>query len=188
MHFESKRVAHSTSWGLGRDTAYKRNLPPTASRHSSSCPNHQLCLLLLVIFSFFFFLDFILLQSATLNLTMDNYHACSSVISEFEARKAGAFTSLPIRVNRYSEVATKAAQDFVCKWNCHFDVGSNYPGSTSATRFGPRDSPLVMIIPEAQPDRLATAACLTEMARLLDGKPLQFLFPSCECVCVRRRC
>ncbi|RAK79575.1 uncharacterized protein BO72DRAFT_525766 [Aspergillus fijiensis CBS 313.89] len=99
---------------------------------------------------------------------MDNYHACSSVISEFEARKAGAFTSLPIRVNRYSEVATKAAQDFVCKWNCHFDVGSNYPGSTSATRFGPRDSPLVMIIPEAQPDRLATAACLAEMARLLD--------------------
>ncbi|RAL14877.1 uncharacterized protein BO97DRAFT_464221 [Aspergillus homomorphus CBS 101889] len=96
---------------------------------------------------------------------MDNYHACSPMINEFEARRAGAFTSLPIRMNRYSEIATKAAQDFVCKWNCHFDVRSDYPGSS---RFSQKENPLVMIIPEALPERLAPAACLAEMARLLD--------------------
>lgn len=94
----------------------------------------------------------------------------SSTVDEISVRKSGAFTTLPVRISKYNEIAITTAQKLACIWDT-MRCGSV---SSRPVNFGRNLLPLV--VPEALPERMATAVKLIELGHLCDG-----MYDSCFC-------
>ncbi|PYI02785.1 hypothetical protein BO78DRAFT_410370 [Aspergillus sclerotiicarbonarius CBS 121057] len=94
----------------------------------------------------------------------------STTVDEIEVRKFGGFTTLPVRVSRYSEIANTAAQKVPCGWDANPSTRSNMmsvAGNSGANL-------LALALAEALPDRMATAVRLAQLGQLCDANGVVF--------------
>ncbi|GKZ28333.1 geranylgeranyl pyrophosphate synthase [Aspergillus brasiliensis] len=87
----------------------------------------------------------------------------STTIDEIDVRKSGAFTTLPVRISKYNEIAITTAQKLACIWD------TVRCGSVSSRTVNVGKSLLPLVVPEALPERLATAVRLVELGHLCDA-------------------
>jgi ophiobolin F synthase len=87
-----------------------------------------------------------------------------------EAESYGCFTSLPIRVSLYQDIANKASEELQENWERHAqrDHGRRYVGCCN-----PVGHFVSLVAPEALPDRVDVVAYLSEFAYLYDGKKVR---------------
>ncbi|RAL04805.1 uncharacterized protein BO80DRAFT_461848 [Aspergillus ibericus CBS 121593] len=90
----------------------------------------------------------------------------STTVDEIEVRKFGSFTTLPVRISRYSEIANTAAQKLGCSWDTNLGMRSSnlmsLAGTSGANLFA-------LALAEALPDRLATSVRLAQLGQLCDA-------------------
>ncbi|OJI79420.1 hypothetical protein ASPTUDRAFT_78808 [Aspergillus tubingensis CBS 134.48] len=87
----------------------------------------------------------------------------STTVNEIDVRNSGAFTTLPVRISKYNEIAITTAQKLACIWDT-IRCGGVYPRPANVGR-----NLLPLVVPEALPDRMATAVKLIELGHLCDA-------------------
>lgn len=87
----------------------------------------------------------------------------STTVNEIDVRNSGAFTTLPVRISKYNEIAITAAQKLACIWD------TIRCGGVSSRTLNVGRNPLPLVVPEALPERMATAVKLIELGYLCDG-------------------
>ncbi|GJP89687.1 geranylgeranyl pyrophosphate synthase [Aspergillus niger] len=86
----------------------------------------------------------------------------STTVDEISVRKSGAFTTLPVRISKYNEIAITTAQKLACIWD------TMRCGSVSSRPINVGRNLLPLVVPEALPERTATAVKLIELGHLCD--------------------
>ncbi|PYH66751.1 uncharacterized protein BO88DRAFT_392232 [Aspergillus vadensis CBS 113365] len=87
----------------------------------------------------------------------------STTVNEIDVRNSGAFTTLPVRISKYNEIAITAAQKLACIWD------TIRCGGVSSRPVNVGRNPLPLVVPEALPERMATAVKLIELGYLCDA-------------------
>ncbi|PWY63614.1 hypothetical protein BO83DRAFT_411804 [Aspergillus eucalypticola CBS 122712] len=87
----------------------------------------------------------------------------STTVNEIDVRNSGAFTTLPVRISKYNEIAITAAQKLACIWD------TIRCGGMSSRPVNVGRNLLPLVVPEALPDRMATAVKLIELGHLCDA-------------------
>ncbi|OJZ85628.1 hypothetical protein ASPFODRAFT_189160 [Aspergillus luchuensis CBS 106.47] len=87
----------------------------------------------------------------------------STTVNEIDVRNSGAFTTLPVRISKYNEIALTAAQKLACIWD------TIRCGGVSSRPVNVGRNLLPLVVPEALPDRMATAVKLIELGHLCDA-------------------
>lgn len=93
----------------------------------------------------------------------------STTVDEIEVRRFGAFTTLPVRISKYNDIANNATQKLSCSWDASVGMRS----SNLVTLAGDSGVNLVAYaLAEALPDRMATAVRLAQLGQLCEGMHL----------------
>ncbi|OOF91716.1 hypothetical protein ASPCADRAFT_177110 [Aspergillus carbonarius ITEM 5010] len=95
----------------------------------------------------------------------------STTVDEIEVRRFGAFTTLPVRISKYNDIANNATQKLSCSWDASVGMRS----SNLVTLAGDSGVNLVAYaLAEALPDRMATAVRLAQLGQLCEAFCDQF--------------
>ncbi|PWY88922.1 hypothetical protein BO70DRAFT_308885 [Aspergillus heteromorphus CBS 117.55] len=89
----------------------------------------------------------------------------SVAVEDFDVRRFGAFTTLPVRISKYNDVASSAARKLTCDWEASWVRHSGSPMLPTRS-WGDL---LALTIPEVLPERVSTAVRLAELSRLCDA-------------------
>jgi ophiobolin F synthase len=90
----------------------------------------------------------------------------SRLVDSTEVRNSGCFTTLPVRINLYDDVADAAARRLSQEWKELLD--DQVDGTTSKTS-SPVGNMSSFFYPECTPDRVDIIAYLNELAFIQDG-------------------
>ncbi|PYH98475.1 hypothetical protein BO71DRAFT_459976 [Aspergillus ellipticus CBS 707.79] len=90
----------------------------------------------------------------------------SIAVEEVKLRKFGAFTTLPVRISKYNDVASTAARKLACNWDASLGMHSSNRQLPAVGSWGDL---LALTIPEVLPERISTAVRLAELGRLCDA-------------------
>lgn len=96
----------------------------------------------------------------------DHVFTQSRLIDPDEARKHGAFTTLPIRIHKRNDIADATARRVLYDWGHHVGDGMEKKALTSFSKLGNLNAFTYM---EALPERLGVLAYLLDLGLIHDG-------------------